>query len=260
MADEKKEIFGRQIFFLFVPPEEGKKIAKEIVSNEYEAYPVSDEPKLNPDFLLDCPGAIVFAYENNFPHHFKWPNHYEKLATCGEEVKIMISTWYREERTLRVRDDLSNFTVPIAEISLEEGSRAIVRYILEMLSALDARGRRKNIRVRCDDGYSATFSVKIQKQIFSGTIVDISSIGMACVFNDRIELAPKKHLDDIQLRLNGQMCQLSGNVFGKREIQGSLVYVIIFDCRESSDVRSKIFDYIYSALQREFKKKKFSSN
>jgi hypothetical protein len=260
MADEKKEIFGRQIFFLFVPPEEGRKIAKEIVSNEYEAYPVSDEPKLNPDFLLECPGAVVFVYENNFPHHFKWPYHYEKLVACGEEGKIMISTWYREERTLRVRNDFSNFTVPIAEISLEEGSRAIVRHILELLSALDARGRRKHIRVRCDDGYSATFSVKIQKQIYSGSIIDISSIGMACVFSDQIELAPKKYLDNIQLRLNGQLCQLSGTIFGKREINGSLVYVIVFSYQEMPDVRNKISDYIYVALQRELKKKKISSD
>ncbi|HEY1405349.1 MAG TPA: PilZ domain-containing protein [Spirochaetota bacterium] len=255
MANEEL-VKARKIFFLFVPTEFEKTIVKDIVVNEYEAYTLSDDTGLYLPILFHYPNSIVFAYENNCPRNVKWKEYYDKLSACCVEGEIKISTLRKEGNVLKIKEDLTNFTPPFPEITLEPDSKAAVPSFLEILSAFNARGRRSHVRIICDDGYSATFSVKVQKRIFTGTILDISSIGMACSFAEPLELAVKMVFEDIQLRLNGQVCQVSGTIYGKREINNTQIYVIMFDFRKFPDHRQRIYEYVYSALQRDLKKMK----
>ena len=176
MSDLQKVHDSRKIFFLFVPAVTEEMFIKKIIAHEYEAYLLSEDVALYLPVLQTFPDSIIFAYGTNCPRNINWKDYNDKLTICCHYAGIKISTWFNENGLLKVNEDLTNFTPVSKSIDFRSDSDAIFSHLLEMLESMSARGRRNSIRVTCDDGYSATFSIKILKNIYSGTILDISSV------------------------------------------------------------------------------------
>lgn len=256
MSDNFEATDSKKIFFLFVPPETDERIVKKIVAHEYEAYTISEDAAHYLPILQKYLNSIIFAYETNCPRNVNWKDYYEKLSIVGQDGDIKISTWFSENGVLRVNENLSNFPITLKTIDPKSGADILLDQLLDMLKAMSARGRRNYIRIKCNDGYSATFSIKILRNIYNGVILDISSIGMACTFNPPLELMVNAKIEDVQLRLNGHISHISGTIFGKRDIEGKSVYVIIFDFKNSPETRTRINEFVYTSLQRNLKNMK----
>jgi hypothetical protein len=256
MSEECSNDDGRKILFFFFSPDTEEKLLKRIASFEYEVYSISDPPDRYIKFIRENPNAIIFTNGSNCPKNSNWRDNFLLLSSACADHDIKISTWVRKDRGWEHDPELTNFSPPVRLINPGEGYEKISEYILSFLKKHNARGRRTFVRIRCDDCYSATFSVKHHKEIHNGTILDISTVAIACTFADNIELKVDTRFDDIQLRLGGHISPVSGTVFRKRDIGGKTVYVILFDIKKHPETHARISDYIYHCLQKRIETEK----
>jgi hypothetical protein len=250
MSESFNDGNARKVLFLFVPAEAETEIIKNVAAHEYEVYTINENLDSYLAFIKDNPNSVIFTYGGNYPKNARWKDHYTMLTTCCSDNGIMISTWHDDENYLKPDHELTNYKPTVDHIDISNGYSSILPYILNFLERINARGRRHFVRLRCDDYYSATFSIKKQTEIFTGRILDISSIGMACAFDKNIELKINTLIEDVQLRLGGHVVGISGTIFGKRDIDGKTIYVIVFDFKKFPEARARIVEYIYSSLQK----------
>jgi hypothetical protein len=246
--------FARKIFFLFIPRESGEKIVKKIVSREFEAYAFFDDAEPYLPVLEKMAGAIIFAYVPRGENNILWDECYERLASCAEDVDLTITTWIGDTGYITFDAERSNVTPQVRRIDIAEHSAGIIDHIVAFLASRHAMGNRRHLRVYCGENSSSSFSIKRLETSYSGKVLDISSFGMACVFNSDIELKIHLFIDDIQLRLSGQSYNIAGSILAKRVIDNKTVYVIVFDFMENDEARSAVIDFVYRMLQRNFRK------
>lgn len=256
MPEDSNSAESRKVLFLFFSPDAEERLIKRIASHEYEVYAISE--KLDPylRFIRENPNAIIFVNSSNYPKNSNWRDNFLLLDASCREHDIKISTWDKDGTIFRNNPDLTNFPASIPEIDIREGYDGISEMILAFLKENNARGRRTFVRIRCDDCYSATFSVKHHNTIHIGTILDISTVAIACTFSDGLELKVDTHFEDIQIRLSGHIASIAGTVFRKRDIGGKTVYIILLDVKKFPETRAKICEYIYNCLQKQIKLEK----
>jgi hypothetical protein len=130
-------------------------------------------------------------------------------------------------------------------ISLIPQAGKLLKVILKILEANEAKGRRKFVRVHCtkEDG----FNFRHNTILYHGDLVDISLAGMSCRLpEESVKLIPGMILESIQLKLQGVLSMVSGTVHGARQVsETTLYYLIMFD-KESLSAKTKknILDYI----------------
>ncbi|RPJ06740.1 MAG: PilZ domain-containing protein [Spirochaetaceae bacterium] len=130
-------------------------------------------------------------------------------------------------------------------ISLIPNPKKLLKVILRILEANEAKGRRKHVRVHCTN--ADTFNFRRNTVLYRGDLVDISSAGILCQLPDEsAKLIPGMVLDSIQLKLQGVLSMASGTVYGTRKAtENSLHYLIMFDRENMSDkTKSNILSYI----------------
>jgi hypothetical protein len=125
----------------------------------------------------------------------------------------------------------------------------VVKQLITILNTVNAKGRRKYIRVIMEKETNITVNLPLNGTFVNGTIKDISVVGFSCSFADDPGLAKNRRFGDIQLRLQTQLLKAEGIVFGSRMDGEDKVYVILFTQRIDPDVRSRIRKYIQTTLQ-----------
>jgi hypothetical protein len=76
---------------------------------------------------------------------------------------------------------------------------------------------------------------------------------MACAFDQKIHFEVNTRLTDIQLRLKGSVCRVSGRIAGvSKGSEGRSV--ILFDEDTDRETRQKIRSFVFSTLQSELNK------
>jgi hypothetical protein len=119
----------------------------------------------------------------------------------------------------------------------------------------EAKGRRKYLRIDCWQFRNTEFNVMIHGKLCIGQLRDISSVGMAFLFDEELVLPQHTVLSDIQLKLKGKIARVSGPVMGTRVIPEGTVHVLIFDKRTDQSTRSRIHAFIFETLQEQIKLK-----
>ncbi|HET6452028.1 MAG TPA: PilZ domain-containing protein, partial [Spirochaetia bacterium] len=113
-----------------------------------------------------------------------------------------------------------------------------------------AKGRRHFVRARCSDPRKASFNVTVRNTHLTGTIVDISVAGMSFRLDKTVHLRPHELFEDLQLRLRGTLCRLSGMLAGA--VRGdSDRQLLLFKTPLTGEVRAKIHRFIFLSLQEE---------
>lgn len=86
------------------------------------------------------------------------------------------------------------------------------------------------------------------KQVYSGSILDISAAGMTFDLNTSPKLKPQTVLEDIQLRLKGTLCHVTGIHLGRA--QGTLgSHLLMFGQPVDEETTKKIHRFIFQSLQ-----------
>lgn len=175
-------IVGRKIFFVNPPLYVENYLQPELKQNEYEAYIIKDY-KYTKNALRRFPDALCFIFIDDELSYDEWFNfilsfqHDEKLKTIFVGLmSAMIPNPVRDKFMM-------NLSLPGGFINLNEiKGTALIENIIGILELNGAKGRRKYIRLDCDETISINGYFANQTQLLQVSIKNISSVGFTCYF------------------------------------------------------------------------------
>ena len=249
MAEEtKNSSIGRKIFFLHPSTLTQNQIISELAQEEFEVYVLKDEGKLRKALYL-YPESILFASINEVMKESAWEELIRNIMgtqeTSGVDVGIIasgIDESIRKKYTEQIKV-LCGYT------SIKSDFTTAIKQLIICLNNVNAKGRRKYIRMLIDKETNSTVNLPINGTYVNGAIKDISVVGFSCSFADDPSLTKNGLFGDIQLKLQSQLIKAEGIVFGSRMDGSEKVYVFLFTQRVDPSVRSKIRKYIQANLQ-----------
>lgn len=237
------------MFFLYPHSVLNEDLMVEILSNEYEVYGIRDH-EAAVKVAEAHPGSIFFVNIDETLRESQWEGWIRRLvsqpATASSRVGILT---YNPDPDL-ARKYLIEVGIPCGYIQLKLGLAEGKDIILRTLAANEARGRRRFVRARLADARKAAFNVTVRGSHHTGQILDLSVAGMACRFDGAVHLRPHEAMDDVQLRLRGTLCRVSGALVGSPQ-GGEDRLLVMFRAPLADDVRAKIHRFIFLSLQEE---------
>ena len=246
--DEKSKTLGKKVFFLHPSAITQNHVVYELAQEEFEVYILRDEFKLK-QALLRYPDSIVFASINEAVKESAWDELVRgimgKPETAGVQVGIISSV---NDESLKQKY-IEKYNVRCGFTVIKSDYNEAVKHLIAILDNVNAKGRRKYIRMVMEKETNATLNVPLNGTFVNGSIKDISVVGFSCVFAEDPGLPKNGLFNDIQLRLQAQLLKVEGIVFGSRMDGSEKVYVILFSQRVDLSEKTKIRKYIQSNLQ-----------
>lgn len=238
---------GKPVFFVpCVGPIETEMVS-ELIQEEYEVYRIEDPAKAVALFHHH-PNTVAFLNIDAAQPESDWEQYVRDLQEDPELQCLQIGIVTSRNDPVLSQKYLMNLMVSAGVVKLNQGVKEVVSQVRKVLEVNDARGRRQFLRVRCNDATSS-LRLKIGEKDLVGTVTDLSTAGMACTFDPEPDLPSHTRVEDIQLRLKGVPCFVSGEVVGTRRDDDHLTYVVLFNGRTSPDSREKIRSFLAWTLQ-----------
>lgn len=248
-TEEVKAAWGRKVFFLYPHSVFNEELFLEILAHEYEVY-VLKSHEAAWIAAEKFPGSIFFINVDATLSEKDWQDWVKKLLADPKrsETRIGILT-YNVDKEL-AKTYLMEIAVPCGFIQLKQGLVESKRIILKTLEANEAKGRRRYVRARCTDTKKAVFNVNYGGRLSTGVIADISAAGMTFQLDKPMSLKQNAVLDDIQLKLRGILCRVSGTFVGEIR-EGTPRNLLMFTQPISAATEEKIHRFIFNSLQEE---------
>jgi len=240
---------GRKVFFLYPHSVLNEDLLVEILSHEYEIYSLRDH-EIAQKVAAAFAGSIFFVNIDEALKEIQWEAWIRRLMSnpATSTTRIGILT-YNPDPNL-ARKYLMEVGIPCGFIQMKLGLAEGKAIILKSLVANEAKGRRRFVRAQCADRRKASFNVTVRGAHLTGDIIDISVAGMSFRFDAAVRLKPREVLDDVQLRMRGTLCRVSGTYAGA--LGGSLDRnLLMFNSPLPAEVRGKIHRFIFLSLQEE---------
>jgi hypothetical protein len=243
------EILGKKIFFLHPSTLVQNDVIGGLIQQEYEVYATKDHDALRRG-LQRFPNSVVFADIDEGMPEKDWESWIQGLkedpATKNVSVGV-ISANNNEELKSKYLDSLKvpcGYTVVKAALG-----NSSIKHIMEILKAVDAKGRRKYMRALVENESNATMNVSMDGDLVNASIKDISVVGFSCIFAKDPGLPKNAVLRDIQIKLQAMLIRVEGIVFGSRMDGPDKVYVLLFSKHTDTEVQTKIRKYVHQNLQ-----------
>jgi hypothetical protein len=220
-------LLGKKIFFLYPPPVLTE-VVDELAKLEFEVYFSRDHVKLR-RIIASFPDAIVFVNLDDGLDESGWLSFVKSLRSELPAVGVGIIT-LNDDAELR-EQYLMNVQVQCGFVILKIGASKTAEILAKTLEANEARGRRKFVRALCPPG-SGQCVVQYEGATLRGEVTDLSSAGMAILFQGGSSPKVGTVLSDISLNIKGQRLSPSGVVVAKRADEGGAaggVHVVMFD-------------------------------
>lgn len=249
MDDTTTGAQGRKVFFLYPHSVLSEELLVEILSNEYEVYAIRDH-EAAARAAQRWPGSIVFVNIDDTLQELQWEGWIRRIMEAHETSATRLGIMTYNPNPDLARKYLMDIGIPCGFIQLKLGLVEGKRIILKTLEANEARGRRRYVRARCSEKQHATFNMGYQDGFLTGSILDISVAGMAFSFDRTVAIKPNTPISDVQLRMKGTLCRLTGKFIGPIR-ERSDQYLMMFDTPLSEDAQGRIHRFIYLALQDE---------
>jgi hypothetical protein len=246
-AESNQGLLGKKVFFLYPSVIVKNEVIPELFQLEYEVYLSPDEKKLKP-VLKKHPGSIVFVNVDDGLSDQNWDVWIQGVMRTGEwNTSIGILSSSSDEK--KQKKYISTLRVQAGYITVKSDIQKVLTQFTDILKKLDAKGRRKYIRVATAQDSMTSINIPHGGRFITGTIYDISVVGISCVFEDDPNLTKGFQIKDIQMKLQGVLLKTDGIVFGSRDGDTGRVYVIIFTAKIHPEVKTKIRKYMQSNLQ-----------
>ena len=247
--NENLNSLGKKIFFVHPSAFAQNHIISELAQEEFEVYILKDESKLR-IALLKYPDSIVFASINETIKENAWDELVRGILsspeTKGVQVGIIASPLSDESVRKKYTEQ---YKVQCGCTIVKSDHIEAIKQLSAVLNAVDAKGRRKYIRMEMGNEANTTVNMPFNSNFINGRIKDISVVGFSCSFDEDPGLAKNSLYGDLQLKLQSQLIKAEGIVFGSRMDDVEKVYVILFTQRVDPSVKAKIRKYIQANLQ-----------
>jgi len=243
---QPSDIMGRKVFFLYPTASIQNQIITELVQQEYEVYSCKDHVRLART-LKKYPDSVVFVNIDDGIPEMEWEKWINTLLSTLPAVKVgVFSSSNNEELKSKYVNVLH---VTCGFMSLKVDMTKTIPVVLEILKAMNIKGRRKYIRATTERETAATMNMPLHGELFNGTIKDISVVGISCTFEIDPNLTKNALFKDIQIKLQSMLLKVEAIAFGSRMDGDEKIYVLVFTQRIDPEVRVKIRKYIQQNLQ-----------
>jgi hypothetical protein len=246
--NDMSDITGKKIFFLYPSAIIQNEIAAELVQQEFEVYLMRDHTALR-RVLKKYPNSIVLVNLDDQMEEKSWEAWIRGVMSDEATSNIIIGILSTTEDVTLPRKYVNTLHITGGFIQIKKDIKQAIVQLVEILNAIDAKGRRKYIRATSDNEALTTINVPYNSDFVKGTIKDISVAGLSCAFSIDPMIEKNSLIKDIQIKLQSNILKAEGIVFGSRLDGITKIYVIIFTQRTDPAVRTKIRKYIQLNLQ-----------
>ena len=245
--DSKTDFNGNKIFFLYPNAIMQNQVIGVLAQNEYEIYLAKDHSRLS-YVLTKYSNSVVFIYLDDKVPIAEWEKWIGTALDSEPTTKIGVFSSNNDEE---FREKfLKNNRIQCGFFNIKHDLKKTAEVILEMMNAMNVKGRRKYLRISPDKDTIATINIPSGGEFLKGVIKDISVVGVSCVFEQEPNLKKGALLKDIQIKLQSMLLNVEGVVFGSRDYENERTYVLLFTQRIDTETRSsKIRSYIQRNLQ-----------
>jgi hypothetical protein len=247
-ANSPSDLLGKKIFFLYPSAVIQNEVAAELIQQEYEVYTVRDHAALR-KILKRYPDSIVFADIDEGMSEKDWEAWIRGVLSDAEISRVGIGILSVNNDEVLQRKYINSVKVQCGYTVLKSDLKNSIHQVLEILKAVDAKGRRKYLRATTEQENLTTINLPLNGTFVNGTVKDISVVGLSCAFAEDPGLTKNTLFQNIQVKLQTMLLKVEGIVFGSRMDGASRVYVVLFTKRVDPDTRTKIRKYIQQNLQ-----------
>ena len=255
-------IIGRKVFFVNPPLYVENYLHLELKQHEYEVYIISDY-RYTKVALRHFPDALCFIFIDDEMSYDEWFNFIQSFQ--DEEVLKTIFVGLMSAIIPKARHErfLMNLSLPGGFIMLNEfkGS-ALIEKIVGILDLNGAKGRRRYLRLDCDESISINGYFANGSQLLQVSIVNISSVGFVCYFPVSYGEALKKNalVPSFSITLGRRSIVTPSVVFEIKRVDATkFLAVMLFLRQVGADDRKVIKNFIFDQLQDRFEKLVFSA-
>jgi hypothetical protein len=246
---EQSDILGKKVFLLYPHSVIHDEMLDILIMSGFETYTLWDHKKAV-RILEHFPGSIMFINIDEGMPEKEWEAYIRGLQenpkTAGVRMGILS---YNQDKKL-MEKYLMEISVPCGYVQLKLGIQESTRIILNVLQANEAKGRRKYLRVVCEDDINATMNYKSPEGFYQGKLLDISSAGIAAKIAKFPDQAVNTVLREVQLKLRGALVMTDTILMGKRKDDRD-VWILLFNpAKIDQDDKLVIHRYIKQCLQR----------
>ncbi len=239
---------GKKVFFLYPQSVIQDELIAFLLRNEYEVYFLNDHLKASRIFKRFT-NSICFINIDNGLKEPEWEQYIKDLRSDSEIKGLQIGILSYNNNPVLMQKYLMDIAVECGFVQLKLGIKQSTDIILKVLEANEAKGRRKFVRADCTKDSRAVLNFSYKDSFFEGKIIDISSVGLACEFNQTIPIDNKTILHKIQLNLRGSLIQVDGLILSRR-FDSERILVIVFNPRPKEKELDKIHIFIHKTLQK----------
>jgi len=246
-------IIGRKVFFVNPPLYVENYLQPELMQHEYEAYVIKDY-KYTKNALRMFPDALCFIFIDDEMSYDGWFNYIlsfqqdEKLKTIFVGLmSAMIPNAKREKFMM-------NLSLPGGFIMLNEiKGAALIDNIIGILELNGAKGKRKYIRLDCDESISINGYFANQTQLLQVSIANISSVGFTCYFPKSYGAALTKNMivPSFSITLGRRSIVTPSVVFDVKSFDNNNYFaVLLFLKQVGAEDRKVIKNFIFGYMEK----------
>jgi hypothetical protein len=246
MEHTKQGIEAKKVFILYPPSVVQEQLIEVLIQAEFEVAVIKDYQRVF-TLLYKYPGSILFMnIEQRLPER-DWDWLIDEIRSNQADHKTQLGVLVYNSTNELKQHYLMDKGLECGFITLKLGLAESAKILLKTLEANEARGRRRYIRVAVPLG-KGVINVRHNSFTSEGSVQDFSSVGLAAILHPAI--AKDTQLEDIQIRLWGQITKVSGRVFGQRTLDtGDILHVILFEPTPEGAIKAKLRSVIRKALQ-----------
>lgn len=243
-----ESIDGKKIFFLYPQSVIQDELISFLLNHEYEVYFLQDHLKATRIFKR-FKNSICFINIEDGLKEIEWEGYIKDLKANAETSEVQIGILSYNNDPNLMQKYLMDLGVECGFIQLKLGVKQSTDIILKVLEANEAKGRRKFVRANCDNDPRVTINFAYKESKYQGSIIDISSVGIACRFQDTIPVENKTVIPGIQLNLKGSLVQADALILSRR-FDSDKILVIVFNPRLKEFELHKVHNFIHKTLQK----------
>ena len=250
-------IIGRKVFFVNPPLYVENYLQPELKLHEYEAYIIKDY-RYTKNALRMFPDALCFIFIDDEMSYDGWFNYIlsfqqdEKLKTIFVGLMSAMIPQQKREKFMM------NLSLPGGFIMLNEikGS-ALIENVIGILELNGAKGKRKYLRLDCDDSISINGYFANQTQLLQVSIANISSVGFTCYFPKSYGEALKKNMivPSFSITLGRRSIVTPSVVFDVKSLDNNNYFaVLLFLKQVGAEDRKVIKNFIFEHMEERLNK------
>ena len=246
-------IIGRKIFFVNPPLYVENYLQPELKQHEYEAYIIKDY-KYTKNALRMFPDALCFIFIDDEMSYDGWFNYIlsfqqdEKLKTIFVGLMSAMIPQPKRERFMM------NLSLPGGFIMLNEVKGAeLIKNVIGILELNGAKGKRKYLRLDCDESISINGYFATQTQLLQVSIANISSVGFTCIFPKSYGavLAKKMIIPSFSITLGRRSIATPSIVFDVKSFDNNNYFAMLLFLKSvGADDRKVIKNFIFEQMEK----------